>query len=122
MAICKDDLLAQARQNLTIIDASRTTQLCEKGAILLDVRESTEFSQGHLPSAKHLPRGLIEFMVGNHPTLIDNNAHIVVYCKNGGRSTLAADLLQQMGFTQVYMLEGGFDQWCTDGHSIQKPI
>ena len=121
MAICKDELLAQAKRQLTIINAKQTKSLFEKGATLLDVRETAEFNQGHLPHAKHVSRGLLEFMVGNHPALQNNDAALVVYCKNGGRSALAADLLQRMGFTSIYMLEGGFDGWCDHGYETQQP-
>jgi rhodanese-related sulfurtransferase len=121
MAISKEDLLAQAKQQLTIIDAHKTKGLIEQGATLLDVREAAEFSQGHLPHAKHVSRGLLEFMVGNHPALLDPSAVLVVYCKNGGRSALAADLLQRMGFGHIFMLEGGYDGWCTDGHETHQP-
>jgi len=120
MSIGKDELLAQARLQLTIIDANKALELLEQGTTLLDVREATEFNEGHLPHAKHVSRGLLEFMVGNHPALKDLDAKLVVYCKNGGRSTLAADLLQRMGFTNIYMLEGGFDQWCNDGHDTHQ--
>ena len=121
MAICKDELLAQAKRQLTIIDVNQTKDLFKQGAILLDVREAIEFNQGHLPDAKHVARGLLEFMVGNHPALQNNEAALVVYCKNGGRSALAAELLQRMGFTSIYMLEGGYDGWCDNGHKTQQP-
>ncbi len=121
MAIGKDELLAQAKLQLTIIDTHKAIGLCKQGATLLDVREAAEFNQGHLPHAKHVSRGLLEFMVGNHPALTDVDATLVVYCKNGGRSALAAELLQRMGFTSIYMLEGGFDGWCDDGHETHHP-
>jgi len=76
---------------------------------------------GHLPDAVHIPRGLLEFMVGSHPALQDSNQSIVVYCKNGGRSTLAADLLQRMGFSDIHMLEGGFDNWSGTIHKVEVP-
>ncbi len=121
MAITKDDLLNAARQNLTIIDAEQAQGLIEQGATVLDVREPSEFDMGHLPDAVHIPRGLLEFMVGNHPALQNPDQTLVVYCKNGGRSTLAADLLQRMGFTQIRMLAGGFDNWSGTVHKIEVP-
>lgn len=121
MAITKDDLLNAARQNLTIIDTEQAQGLIEQGATVLDVREPSEFDMGHLPDAVHIPRGLLEFMVGNHPALQNPDQTLVVYCKNGGRSTLAADLLQRMGFTQIRMLAGGFDNWSGTVHKIEVP-
>lgn len=119
MAITRDDLLNQAQRNIHIIDADETQSLLEQGAMLLDVREPSEFDMGHLPDAVHIPRGLLEFMVGNHPKLQDMDQSMVVYCKNGGRSTLATDLLQRMGFTNIHMLAGGFDNWTGTVHKVE---
>jgi len=121
MAITKDDLLNEARQNIDIIDADKTVELMNAGATVLDVREPSEFDMGHLPNAVHVPRGLLEFMVGNHPALQNSSQTMVVYCKNGGRSTLATDLLQRMGFSDIHMLAGGFDSWTGTVHKIELP-
>lgn len=121
MPITKDELLNNARQCLHIIDAEETEDFMTKGAVILDVREPSEFDMGHLPEAQHIPRGLLEFMVGNHPALQDFEQDIVVYCKNGGRSTLAADLLQRMGFKNIHMLLGGFDSWSGTVHQVEVP-
>lgn len=119
MALTKDELLHQARQTLTIINANETESLMASGALMLDVREPNEFDMGHLSSAVNIPRGLLEFMVGNNPALKDFEKSIVVYCKNGGRSTLAADTLQKMGFSQIKMLAGGFDDWTGTVHKVE---
>ena len=119
MALTRDELLNDARQNINIIDAEETLALVEQGAMLLDVREPAEFDMGHLPDAVHVPRGLLEFMVGNHPKLQDMNQTMVIYCKNGGRSTLATDLLQKMGFNNIHMLAGGFDNWTGTVHKVE---
>ena len=121
MPITKDELLNTARQNLHIIDTQEAEALINQGATLLDVREPSEFDMGHLPNAVHIPRGLLEFMVGNHPHLQDFTKQLVVYCKNGGRSTLAADLLQRMGFDNIHMLQGGFDNWSGTVHKVEVP-
>ncbi|GAA6135997.1 rhodanese-like domain-containing protein [Oceaniserpentilla sp. 4NH20-0058] len=121
MATTKEELLNQARQNINIIDAQQTEQYMAHGATILDVREPSEFDMGHLPDAVHIPRGLLEFMVGNHPALQDSSKTLVVYCKNGGRSTLATDLLQRMGFSDIHMLAGGFDNWSGTIHKVEIP-
>jgi rhodanese-related sulfurtransferase len=119
MLLTKDQLLNDARQSLTIIDAAKTEQLITDGAIILDVREPAEFDMGHLPGAVNIPRGLLEFMVGNNPALKDFNQSMVVYCKNCGRSTLAIYPLQKMGFEQINMLAGGFDNWTGTIHKVE---
>jgi len=119
MAVTRDELLHQARSNIEILDADQAQERINQGATVLDVREPSEFDAGHLPNAVHIPRGLLEFMVGNHPALQDTSATIVVYCKNGGRSTLATDLLKRMGFDQAVMLGGGFDNWSGTVHKVE---
>ena len=119
MAISRDELLHDARANIDILDAEQAQALMDKGATILDVREPSEFDAGHLPNAVHIPRGLLEFMVGNHPALQDTSKTLVVYCKNGGRSTLATDLLKRMGFHQAVMLAGGFDNWAGTVHKVE---
>lgn len=112
-------MLKEAREHITLVNADRAEELIKAGALVLDVRESAEFQQGHLPKAVNVPRGVLEFKVGNHPQLQDQSLPILIYCKNGGRSTLAANTLQQMGFTQVEMLIEGFDGWSGPVHKIE---
>lgn len=119
MAITRDELLNAARQSIHIIDADEAEALISRGATLLDVREPAEFDMGHLPEAVHIPRGLLEFMVGNHPKLTDFSQTLVVYCKNGRRSSLATDLLQNMGFADIHMLGGGFNNWTGTVHKVE---
>ena len=115
----REDLLAEARPHLTMVEAERAEKLIANNALILDVREPAEFQMGHLPSAVNIPRGVLEFKVGMHPQLSDPEHSILIYCKNGGRSTLAAYTLLQMGFSQVEMLVGGFDGWSGDIHKVE---
>jgi rhodanese-related sulfurtransferase len=115
----REDLLIQARAEITPVDAERAKIMMKKAALVLDVREPAEYQSGHLPHAINVPRGVLEFKVGNHPELNEFERSILIYCKNGGRSTLAAYTLIQMGFTQVEMLNGGFDGWADKGHKIE---
>jgi len=86
------------------------------GIILLDVREPAEFSDGHLDGACNIPRGVLEFKVDpTYPacekTLLDKNLEILVYCKSGGRSALAAHVMRLLGYGKVASLAGGIDAW-----------
>lgn len=119
MALKKEDLLAAARVSVNPVDADGAETLLAAGAVVLDVREPAEYEMGHLPGAVNVPRGVLEFRVGDHPALTDPDATILLYCKNGGRSTLAAHTLKQMGFEQVRMLVGGFDGWSGTVHKIE---
>lgn len=115
----REDLLAEAKTEITLVDADRAETMIAEAALVLDVREPAEYQSGHLPQAVNVPRGVLEFKVGNHPDLNDSNRGILIYCKNGGRSTLAAYTLKQMGFSQVEMLIGGFDGWTGTVHKIE---
>lgn len=119
MAMTKDDLLAEARASVQPVDASAAEALLAAGAVVLDVREPAEFDMGHLPGAVNVPRGVLEFRVGDHPALCNKDAAILLYCKNGGRSTLAAHTLKRMGFDGVKMLVGGFDGWKGSVHKVE---
>lgn len=118
-SMSKDDLLAEARASVNPVGAEDAQALLDNGAKVLDVREPAEFMMGHLPGAENVPRGVLEFKVGDHPVLADKSAAILLYCKNGGRSTLAAHTLKRMGFTNVQMLVGGFDGWAGTVHQVE---
>lgn len=105
------DLVQQAKANINEISIEQANNMLENDSIALDVREPAEYEAGHIANAKHIARGTLEFMIGNHPDFQDKNASVVVYCKTGGRSALATATLQQLGFTQVYSILGGFDAW-----------
>jgi rhodanese-related sulfurtransferase len=115
----QEDFLAEARREINLVETDQAEALIEQDALVLDVREPAEYQSGHLPNAVNIPRGVLEFKVGNHPDLCDSQRSILIYCKNGGRSTLAAYTLKQMGFTQVDMLTGGFDGWSGTIHTIE---
>ncbi len=84
----------------------------------LDVREDSEFAVDHAAGATHLGKGVIERDI---ETLIpDKAADIVLYCGGGFRSVLAADMLQQMGYTRVTSMDGGIRAWREAGYPIAK--
>ena len=76
---------------------------------LVDVREESEWAAGHLPSAMHLSKGIIERDI--EKTIPDRHKKIVLYCGGGFRSAIAADSLQKMGYTNVISMDGGFKGW-----------
>jgi adenylyltransferase/sulfurtransferase len=90
-----------------------------KGFTLLDVREQDEWDQGHLDQAIFLPRGFLE--VKADKMLTDRNQPIVVYCAGGTRSAFAAKTLQDLGYTDVYSMRGGFNEWKNNGFRFVTP-
>lgn len=85
---------------------------------LIDVREDHEWSSGHIPTAIHLSKGVIERDIEKE--IPNPSAQIVVYCSGGFRSVLVANSLQNMGYTHVYSLESGMQGWIDTGYSITK--
>ena len=84
---------------------------------LVDVREESEWSRGHLPGAIHLSKGIIERDI--EKTIVDPSATMVLYCGGGFRSALAADTLQQMGYSNVCSMDGGWQGWCEAGYPVE---
>src|SRR5262245_61339847 len=102
------EILNQAKRQIKEVSVQevRDKLNLENGFTLLDVREGDEWEQGHLNEAIFLPRGFLE--VKADKTLPDKNQPIVVYCAGGVRSALAAKTLQDLGYTDVYSMRGGF--------------
>ena len=107
------ELVQQAKQHITEISPDNARQYQQTGHLFLDVREAKEFEAGHIEGAHHIARGVLEFSIAHHPHFQDKEAHIIVYCKSGARSALAAHTLTHMGYHQVVSLAGGYEGWAT---------
>lgn len=87
----------------------------DPSVLFLDVREAPEVASGAIPGSFHAPRGFLEFFADPecpmHKPEIARADRIVVYCASGGRSTLAAKTLVDMGYANVFNLAGGFAAW-----------
>jgi rhodanese-related sulfurtransferase len=86
--------------------------------LLVDVREDSEWAQGHLPGAIHMGRGVIERDI--EKSVPDTSAKLVLYCGGGFRSALSADSLQKMGYTNVESMDGGWKGWLEAKFPTQK--
>ena len=95
-----------------VADVKRRMDAGEK-FVLVDVREESEWAQGHLPGAIHLGKGIIERDVEQR--VPDTGVKIVLYCGGGFRSALTADNLQKMGYTHVESMDGGWRGWTGAG-------
>lgn len=119
MSMTPPQLVAEAMAQIQQIDIpSTTTHLAEGGAVI-DVREPGEYLAGHVPGAVNIPRGLLEFQIGDNAALANKDQPLVLYCKTGGRAALSAVNLQRMGYTQVRSLTGGFDGWVSGGQKVE---
>ena len=75
-------------------------------AILVDVREDSEWAAGHAVNAEHIGKGVLERDI--EKKLPDTNAEVIMYCGGGFRSALTCDVAQRMGYTNVASLIGGY--------------
>jgi molybdopterin/thiamine biosynthesis adenylyltransferase/rhodanese-related sulfurtransferase len=115
------DLLSQAKSRVTEIDTHDAQGRIDAGGVLvLDVREPDEYDQGALPGALHIPRGHLEAQIEGRAT--DKNQEIVVYCAGGVRSAFAAATLQDLGYTNVLSMAGGFGKWKDEGRPWKAPV
>ncbi|MFN8770309.1 MAG: rhodanese-like domain-containing protein [Neisseriaceae bacterium] len=88
----------------------------EEDFTLIDVREDYEWNQGHIPTAIHLSRGVIERDI--EKAIPNKNTNIVLYCGGGFRSVLSAFNLQKMGYTNVISMDGGMRDWLNSGNKV----
>lgn len=119
MSMTPMELVAEAKAQISEIDLA-TAQAALPDSLLLDVREPAEFEAGRLPGAVNIPRGLLEFKIGDHPQLSKKDADILIYCKTSGRAALAALNLKRMGYTNVRSIHGGFDAWNQAALPVEK--
>ncbi len=111
MALTPQELVTQAKNEIKEIDVSRARKLHAQGVAFVDVREAEECAPGIIPGATCIPRGVLEFRLTEEDCLRDPEATIVVYCRSGGRSALAARSLQVLGYSNVVSLAGGYTAW-----------
>jgi molybdopterin/thiamine biosynthesis adenylyltransferase/rhodanese-related sulfurtransferase len=113
-------MLAAAKAAIREVEPAEAEQeIANGGAVVLDVREPDEYEQGALPGAVHIPRGTLETSVeGKIP---DKSSHVVIYCAGGTRSAFAAQTMQELGYTDVASVIGGFNRWKDEGRAWSAP-
>ena len=109
---------AKSRIREVTVDETRQRMLSENGVRLIDVREDNEWEAGHAAGSLHLGKGIIERDI--EATVPDKGTEVILYCGGGYRSALAADVLQQMGYTNVFSMAGGWKTWKDSGAPIEK--
>jgi sulfur-carrier protein adenylyltransferase/sulfurtransferase len=113
------ELLQQVKSEIAEIDPPEASGLVENGTLFLDVRERDEWEEGHIPGAVFVPRGNLESRIESVET--DRDRPIVVYCAGGSRSAFAAKSLQDLGYTNVVSLTGGYTDWKRNGFETVLP-
>ena len=119
-------LVAEAKTRVENLTLAELRAEIERGDIqLLDIRDIRERQKlGWIPGSMHVPRGMLEFWLD--PTSpyytgkVDPEKRIILYCAQGGRSALAADVLREMGFPNVAHFEPGFNGWAAAGLPLER--
>lgn len=120
------EMVADAKQRVENLSVDQVAREIENGdALLVDIREPDEREKnGVIPGAVAAPRGMLEFYADStssyHRPEFDPDRRIILQCASGGRSALAADTLQQMGYKNVAHLDGGLNAWRDAGRPIES--
>ncbi len=119
-------LCQMAKNNVNEVTTEQLQQALRDGARIIDVREPAEYAQGHIREAVNMPRGVLEMQLNQHPDvagyddalqrIADKPLYLI--CKTGGRSALAAESLERMGFDKVYSVSGGMSAWAEEKRPV----
>ena len=114
------ELIRQIRAQIKEVDPSDVQPLLGNGVAVVDVRESEEFAKGHLPGARHVPRGYLESRIEG--IVPDRHQRVILYCASGQRSALAAKtMLDELGYESVESMTGGYTLWKDRGYAVEIP-
>jgi rhodanese-related sulfurtransferase len=100
---------AKSRVREVTVEETRERLLANSAARLIDVREDNEWAAGHAAGAEHLGKGIIERDI--EARVPEKETELILYCGGGYRSALATDVLQKMGYRNVYSMAGGWKAW-----------
>ena len=114
------DLLKEARAQIREVTPQDVDALAPGAATVIDVREASEWEQGHLPGAVHISKSYVEQQV--EAAAPDRDAEVILYCAGGVRSLFAAQTLEQLGYTNVASMSGGFQAWKSAGLPWEAPV
>jgi len=114
------EVIRQIKQQIQEVDPAEVSEHLGNGIVLIDVRDELEWDRGHLPGAKHVPRGYLESRI--EAAAPDRDANVVLYCASGQRSALAAHTLRELlGYSNVRSMAGGITLWKDRGYKVELP-
>lgn len=111
------DLIEEARTRIREVKAADAVANPDPDVVYFDCREPNEYALGHIPGAVFIPRGNLETRI---EAAIPRDRKIIIYCATGNRSVLAADTMQQMGYSDVASMAGGFRDWMNAGGEVES--
>ncbi len=110
------DLVEDAKSRVKQIPAAEALRDRSPDTILLDVREPNEWNMAHIPGAVLVPLGDVEEKV---QAAVPRDSKVIVYCASGNRSAVAADTMQQLGYSDVASMAGGIRGWADAGGEVE---
>jgi len=113
------ELIRKVKSEINEVSVEEARLRAEKGAVLVDVRETDEWSQGHVPGSVFIPRGFLEQRI--EEKVADRAKDVILYCAGGTRSAFAAKSLVELGYANVSSMIGGFGRWKEAGFPIVVP-
>jgi rhodanese-related sulfurtransferase len=108
-------MVAEAKANIEEVSVHEFQNQAHASYTLIDVREPAEYNSGHAVGAVNIPRGVIEMELSSNPEFQNLDKEMVLMCKSGGRSALAAVSVAKLGYSNVKSMAGGFQQWDAEG-------
>ena len=114
-----EEMVAAAKAIITEISVGDFKQIFDnKMPVIIDIRTQKEYEAGSIPGAVHIPRGVLEFKIhkeeswaGSRFSSPEKSEPIFIYCRTGGRGSLATKSLMQLGYTNVQSIQGGWEAW-----------
>jgi len=124
MAKTAAEMVAEAKARIENLTVEQAASEIERGdALVVDVREPEERANGSIPGTVAAPRGMLEFWVDPsspyHRNEFDPGKRIILHCAAGGRSALAAAMMQDLGYTNVAHMDGGINAWKESGRPVE---
>ena len=110
-------IVDDAKSRIKEVSVDEARERMKDGATLIDVREDWEWDEAHAAGAKHMGRGVIERDIVQ--TFPEKDTELILYCGGGYRSALAADMLQKMGYSNVWSMAGGWKAWKDAGGPVE---
>jgi rhodanese-related sulfurtransferase len=128
MLMNPSDIVAKAKATIRECSVADAKDCVHGETVLVDVREPAEYMKGHIPGAVLLPRGMIEFdmhkvidQARKNRDIPQEDTEIVLYCGTGGRSALAARVVEEIGYRNVKSMSGGIVAWAEAGLPVTIP-
>ena len=117
------DMVKDAKARVQNLTPEQVEKELQAGALLVDIREPEERKEAAIKGSLAAPRGMLEFYADAslpyHKKELAPERRIILHCGSGGRSALAADTLQQMGYSNVAHLDGGIKAWKDSGRPTE---